>query len=408
MAVFAGVAMLSPKFVPSLAGALGLLVSWRGVMGKLAKENARRQSGRTAVTASALMIGLALVALVSILASGLKSTIDSAVNSSFAGNLIIEPTSVSSSQGIPASLAEALSCVPGVATVAPVAFSDARVAGVAGNQPVTGVNGAALSKLYRVGWKYGSAEALSSLGGTGAIVTQSFASSHGFHMGSRLSVLTPSGVHLRLVVRGIASDKAGLLGAITVSRSLVERFFSQPDDGVDFVGYKKATVNALVQPALDRLLREFPQAKSLTAAQFKQQHASQVDSLLALVYVLLALAVLVSLLGLVNTLVLSLYERTRELGLLRAVGLSRRQARQVVRYESVITSLIGAVTGIAVGSVFGLVIARSLGGAGLATSVPLSTLAVLGLVGLVAGVVAAIPPARRASRLDILPALASE
>ena len=409
LVVFIGVALLSPKFVPALARAIGLLVTWRGVTGRLARENARRQPGRTAVTAASLMIGLALVSFVSIVAAGTKATLDNAVNGSFAGNLIVESSSTTSNQGIPASLAVALGKVRGVSVVAPVSFSEAEVQGVAGTQTVTGVAGAPLSKLYRVKWVKGSAAALSGLRGDNTVLSRSFARSNHIQVGRSLTVVTPSGEHLRLLVRGVVSDDANLLGAITVSRSLSESSFSQSSDGVDFVGYAKGASNAAVQPAVDRLLvKEFPQAESQTAAQFKQQEADQVDSLLALMYVLLALAVLVSLFGLVNTLVLSTYERTRELGMMRAVGTSRRQVRQVVRYESVVTSLIGAVTGLVVGGLFAIAMARSLGGAGVVLSVPVGTLAMLLVLAALAGVAAAALSARRAARTDVLLALNAE
>jgi len=407
--VFVGVALLSPRFVPGLAKVLGAVVAWRGVTGRLARENARRQPGRTAVTASALMIGLALVTFVSIVASGTKATIDSAVNGEFAGNLIVENSSTVSNQGIPASLASALSRVPGISTVAAVNFSEARVSGISGEQLVTGVYGPALSKLYKVVWDKGSEQVLAQLHGEDAIVTKSFARSHGLRLGRELGLLTPSGRHLNVVVQGIASDRAGLFGDITLSRTLVQQAFAQSTDGVDFASYAPGAANTKVQPAVDRLLtQQYAQAKSLTAAQFEHQQGNQVDSLLDLIYVLLALAVIVSLFGLVNTLALSIYERARELARMRAVGTSRRQVRQVIRYESVVTSLIGAVTGLVVGLVFGVVIVRSLGGSGAVVSVPVSTLLVLIVLAGLAGVGAATLPARRAAKLDVLSALSAE
>jgi putative ABC transport system permease protein len=410
LVVFIGVALISPRLVPPLARAVGALVAWRGVTGKLAQENARRQPGRTAATSAALMIGLALVTFVSIVAASTNASIGSAVNASFAGNLIVEASSTASNVGIPAALAPVLSRARGVAVVSPVAFSEARVTGTKGTETVTGVDSTSLSKLYKLKWDAGGPGALADLGDNGTVLTHAFASANHLRVGEALSVLTASGKHLRLVVRGIVTDRAGLLfGPLTVSRSLVETSFSQSNDGVDFIGYTPGATNRTVQPAVDRILTTaFPQAKSMTAAQFKQQEANQVNTLLALIYVLLALAVIVSLFGLVNTLVLSVHERTREFGMLRAVGASRRQVRQTVRYESVITSLIGAVTGLAMGALFGSVIIRSLGSAGSVLSVPFGTLAALAILAAMAGVVAAVLPARRASRLDVLYALSSE
>jgi putative ABC transport system permease protein len=408
LVLFVGIALFSPRLIPALAQGVGALVSWRGVTGQIARENTRRLPGRTAITSAALMVGLALVTFVSVLAAGATATVDSAVNSSFAGNLIVE-ANANNSQGIPASLSLALQKVPGVKVVSPVSFSEADVRGVKGVQQVTGVDPAALSELYRVKWEKGTAAGFDQLRNDQTVLTQSFAKSNHFELGQSLPVLTASGRHLHLVVAGIVSDRAHLLGSLTVTRPVLEQMFSQSDDGVDFVGYARGATNVTVQPAVNRLLtRDFPQAESLTAAQFEQQQANQVNSVLGLVYVLLALAVIVSLFGLVNTLALAVHERKRELGLLRAVGASRRQVRQMVRYESVITSLIGAVLGLVTGALLAVALERSIGGPGFVTSFPVGTLVVLPVVAGLAGVVAAALPARRAARLEILGAIATD
>lgn len=409
LVVFLGIALLTPRLVPSLAGLLGPLVTWRGVTGVLARENARRQPGRTAVTAAALMIGLALVTFVSIVAAGTRATIDKAVDSSFAGNLIVENSATNTNQGVPSALAPSLRRVPGVATVTPVSFSKGQVAGIAGNQSVTGIEPATFARLYRVHWEVGSDRVYAKLATTGTIASQSFAQSHNLHVGSALSVLTPSGQHVHLVVRGIVTDNARLLGSLTVERQVLEHSFGQRDDAVDFVAYAPGATNASVQPAVNRVLgHSFPQATSLTASEFKANQTKKVDSLLVLIYVLLALAVIVSLFGIVNTMVLSVYERTRELGMLRAIGTTRRQLRQMIRYEAVVTSLMGGLVGLAVGTAFAVVITRSLTGADFVLSIPFSTLAILLAVAAAAGRVAAVAPARRAARLDILSAVQAE
>jgi putative ABC transport system permease protein len=395
--------------VPGLAKAVGLAVTWRGITGVLARENARRQPGRTAATAGALMIGLALVTFVSIVAAGTKASIDRAVDASFAGNLIVQSSSTASQEGIPEAVAPALRTVPGVGVVTPVSFSEARVTGISGTQSVTGIDPDTFPSLYRIDWHQGSNEVIRALGSTGAVLTTSFADAHHLHVGNRLSLLTPSGAHVDVVVRGIASDNARLLGAITMSRQMLQQSFGQSNDAVDFVGFASGATQAEVHPAVAQLLRtEFPQAQSQTAAQFKQSQAKQVDTLLALIDVLLALAVVVSLFGIVNTLVLSIYERRRELGMLRAIGTTRSQLRQIVRYESVVTSLIGGVIGLVVGVLFALAITRSLAGAGFVLSIPVGTLIVLLAVAAVAGVIASVSPARRAARLDVLAAVSME
>ena len=210
-------------------------------------------------------------------------------------------------------------------------------------------------------------------------------------------------------MRGIANDNARLLGNLTIALSLARAAFGQRDDALDFVSYAPGASNAQVQPAVNRLLAaHFPQAKSRTAAQFKADQASQINTLLALIYVLLALSVIVSLFGIVNTLILSIYERTRELGMMRAIGTSRRQLRQMIRYESIITALIGGVLGLAIGVIGAVIAARALSGSGFVLSIPVGTLLVLLLVAALAGVIAALAPARRAAKLDLLQALAGE
>jgi len=229
-------------------------------------------------------------------------------------------------------------------------------------------------------------------------------------VGQTLSVLTPTDQRVALTVRGIASDNARLLGNLTINLALARSAFGQRDDALDFVSYGNGVSNAQVQPAVNRLLAgAFPQARSRTAAQFKQDQAGQINTLLALIYVLLALSVIVSLFGIVNTLILSVYERTRELGMLRAIGTSRKQIRQMIRYESVITALIGGVFGLVIGVVGAILVTTlALSGSGFVQSIPVGTLAILLVVAALAGLIAAQLPARRAARLDMLQALASE
>jgi putative ABC transport system permease protein len=397
------------RVVPALARVVGVLVSWRGITGRLARENAIRQPGRTMVTAAALTVGLALVTFVAVLADGTKASIDRAESRSFAGDLIVENSQRGGQQGIPAIVAPALRQVRGVAGVTAVAFTVGRLHGSSENASITAVEPDTFERAYRIEWKQGSAATLLGLGETGAVVTKSYASAHHLKVGQRIVVLTPTERHVALTIRGIATDEAHLLGDLTITRSLARSAFGQIEDTFDFVSYAPGAGNAQVQPAVDRLLAvSFPQAQSRTAAQFKQEQAEQIDTLLTLIYVLLALSVIVSLFGIVNTLILSIYERTRELGMMRAIGTSRRQVRQMIRYESIITALIGGVFGIVIGVVGAVIASLALSGSGYVLSIPVGTLAILLLVAALAGVIAAQAPARRAGKLDLLEALASE
>jgi putative ABC transport system permease protein len=395
--------------VRPLARAVGALVSWRGITGRLARENSIRQPGRTLVTAAALTVGLALVTFVAVLADGTKTSIDRAVSRSFAGDLIVENSQAGNEQGIPALVAPALRQVPGVASATPIAFTKARLRGSSSNATVTAVDPSTFGQVYRIEWKEGSPATLLSLGSSGTIVTKGYAESHHLKVGQTVYVLTPAERIVPLTVRGIATDNARLLGNLTISRALARADFGQREDAVVFVSYAPGASNAQVQPAVNRLLAAyFPQAKSRTAAQFKQDQANQINTLLALIYVLLALSVIVSLFGIVNTLILSIYERTRELGMMRAIGTSRRQIRQMIRYESIITALIGGVLGLVIGVVGAVIAARALSGSGFVLSIPVGTLIVLLIVAALAGVIAAQAPARRAAKLDLLQALTSE
>jgi putative ABC transport system permease protein len=265
--------------------------------------------------------------------------------------------------------------------------------------------------MYRIEWHQGSNATLAQLDDTGAIATKDYASSHHLQVGSTIEVLTPTNRFVPLRIVGIVDENAAnLLGDLTISRALAASAFGQREDALDFVSYLPGATNAQVQPAVERMLAvAFPQTRSRTEAQFKQDTAQQVNSLLALIYVLLALSVIVSLFGIVNTLILSIYERTRELGMMRAIGTSRKQVRQMIRYESVITALIGGVFGLAIGLVGAIMVTTlALSGSGYVQAYPIGTLAILLVVAALAGVLAAQLPARRAARLDTLRALASE
>jgi putative ABC transport system permease protein len=397
------------RLVPWMGHALGTLVRWRGITGRLAEQNSIRQPGRTMVTAAALTVGLGLVAFVAVLAASFKATINQAVDRSFAGNLIVENSQSSNEQGIPPAVAAAVRGVRGVDEVTAVAFTLGRPRGSSQNETVTAVEPASFAKAYRLEWKQGSPQTLLGLGGNRAIVTEAFAKKRHLRIGSPLTLLTPTGRYVTLQIAGVIDENAELLGGVTIDRALAASAFGQREDGVDFVTYVPGATDAQVQPGVDRVLAaDFPQVRSRTAAQFKQDLAGQVNRLLTLIYVLLALSVIVSLFGIVNTLILSIYERSHELGMMRAIGTSRRQIRQMIRYESVITALIGGVFGLVLGIAGAVATSIALSGSGYVQSFPIGTLAVLLIAAAAAGVLAAAIPARRAARMDMLEAISSE
>jgi putative ABC transport system permease protein len=406
------------RVIPALGQAIGLIVSWRGITGRLARENSVRQPGRTLVTALALTVGLGLVAFISVLAAGTKATIDQAVGRSFAGNLIVQNTN-SGEGGIPAAIAPALRSIHGVGTVTAIAFTKGRVSNlsqpgapvIAEKSPLTAIEPQSFNRMYKVEWEHGSAATLASLEQNGTVLSKKFASAHHLGVGQRLLVLSASGHQVTLTVRGVISEEAvGLFSNLTISRALARTAFGQKEDGVDFVSYAPGASATQARRGIDAVLHSsFPQAHSQTAAEYTHEVSSKVNKLLLLVYVLLALSVLVSLFGIVNTLVLSIYERTHELGMMRAIGASRRQIRQMIRYESLITGLIGGVLGLVIGVVGAVLVAvLALSGSGYVISIPVGTLVVLLIASALAGLLAAQLPARRAARLDVLDALARQ
>jgi putative ABC transport system permease protein len=411
LVVFLAVAMLSPLLVRPLAALVGRpLQSITGITGRLARENTLRNPGRTAVTAAALMIGVALVAFVAIFAAGLRGSIDKSVDGTFpAGNLIV----VNQDGFTPVSeqAATAVKEIPGVENVAAVRFASAKVAGHTGTTPVIGIDTGAAASLYKADWKQGSSATFAQLGEDGVVVDANSGIGKGKKVGDTLVLTTPTGEQVTYTIKGLldAGDFSLLGGGIVVPNDWLSRDFNVKGDAFIFVDFANGANPGQTRAAIDRTLAtRFPNAESQTRDEFKDNQNAQLDPLLILIYVLLALSVLVSLFGIVNTLALSTYERTRELGMMRAIGTSRRQVRSIVRQEAVITSMIGAVLGVVLGVLFALLISRPLADEGFTLTFPIGTLILLLVLAAIFGVIAAIGPARRAARLDVLRALAYE
>jgi putative ABC transport system permease protein len=403
-ALFLGVAMLAPRLVPPLVRVLGWPAQRFGsAPGSLARANSIRNPARTASTASALMIGLALVTFVGVLAAGLRTRFENTVNESFLANYAVTATNNFS----PISIASAntVAGVPGVEVVSGVRAGTGRAFGSRIN--VTGLS-PDVSKVITVKWKDGGPQTPAVLGTAGAIVTKDYAKKHHLYVGSPLSLEVPSGARLPLIARGIYNPPEGgtsVFGDLAISTARFDEVYANPENVYTFINIRGG-VTAANTKQLKAALASFPDAKLQTKSQFKTNQLQSLNLLLNLLYVLLSLSIIVSLFGIVNTLVLTVFERTRELGMLRAVGMTRRQVRRMIRDESVITALLGAVFGIPLGILLALLVGGAIKYA--AFTVPVGTLVVFVIAAIIAGLVAAIFPARHAARLDVLRALQYE
>jgi len=402
--VFIGIALLSVRLIGPLAWTLGWPATKVGAAaGALARDNSRRNPQRTASTASALMIGLALVTLVSMLAAGIVSSFRGSVKEIWR-NADYAITAQNNFDPIPIAASDAVKKTPGVTEVSDVRAGEALAYG--NKIGITAVNPAA-ANVFNLNWTEGSSSVLANLGDDGAFVDKGYADSHHLTVGSPVPVTFADGSQELLNVKGIFDPPTGgsPFGRVTMSTKVFDAHNDQPENLYSFVVMKGGQTDAN-QAALDKTLKGFPNAKAATRQKFIDNQISGLSSILNILYVLLALSVVVSLFGIVNTLVLTVFERTREIGMLRAIGMTRRQVRRMIRHESVITALIGASIGIALGIVLAsLLIARV---DFIVLSVPFGQLIIFAIAAIFVGILAAIFPARRASRLNVLQALQYE
>jgi putative ABC transport system permease protein len=403
VASFVGMALLAPRVVPPLARTLG----WPGmriggVAGTLARENAMRNPARTASTAAALMIGLALVTAVGVLAAGLKTTFEHAVNKQFKADYALTSENGFTPTGIAS--ATAVTHVPGVLAVSGVRAGEGRA--FSRRVAITAV-APNVGRVIAVDWMSGGPSVPGRLGRAGGFVDSDYAKTHHLHVGSPVRVETPGGGTLRLHVIGIFKQPKGgsPFGRITISTTLFDSAYQNPANVFTFVDMRGGVTTANTAK-LNSAMASFPDAKIQTESQFKKNQEQGIDILLNLLYVLLSLSIIVSLFGIVNTLVLTVFERTRELGMLRAVGLTRWQTRSMIANESVVIALIGAALGIPLGFVLALLVGRTIGF--FTFTVPWLTLLLFVVAAIAAGLLAAIFPARRAARLNVLQALQYE
>ncbi|MCK1822080.1 ABC transporter permease [Streptomyces sp. XM83C] len=403
----AGFVVLGPVASTTVVRFLGApLDRLRGVTGGLARRNALRSPKRTAATASALMIGVAVVSLFTVFGASLKATMDQTVSRSFAGDVAVStPSFGAGGSGLSPALAPALQRLPEVDTAVGLGRGVAKVDGH--GRALTVTDPAALRRTFDLGDVQGD---LSALGGDGLAVDRTEAERQHLTLGGTARLTFTDGRTLPFTVRALY-DRSELAGEYVITRAAWAPHRTQDADTLVAVAFADGVSTADGKAAVEQVAARFGNPEVQTRAEYAQSSARGIDMMLTLVYALLALAVLIALLGIANTLTLAVHERTRELGLLRAVGQTRAQLRAMVRWESLLVAAFGTAGGLGLGAFLGWVLVEASDGASdsaFAFALPPVRLAVVALVGLAAGALASLRPAHRAARLDVLRAVATE
>jgi putative ABC transport system permease protein len=371
-----------------------------GVTGRLGRENAMRNPRRTAATASALMIGLGLVVLVAVLAASLKASSDAVLDDTLRADFIL---TTSSFAPFSPDVARKLRDLSEAEAVAAFRQNAIRVEGR--DQLVQGVDPKTVERVTDLGVESGS---VSNLARGDVLVKADVARDEGWRVGDPIEVEFPSTGTKRLRLGGTYAEDR-IVGSYVISNRTYADNYPDRLDSVVFVKKAPGVGPEALRSAIDRKLEDYPSVEVQDQTAFKEKQAGFVDQLLGLITSLLGLAVVIALFGIANTLSLSIFERRRELGLLRAVGMTRGQVRGMIRWESVIIAVMGAALGIGIGLSFGWALQSALASSGVTElAIPGSQLILYLVLAGLAGVLTAIVPARRASRLDVLRAISYE
>jgi putative ABC transport system permease protein len=401
--VFFGVALLGQVISLPLSRGLGApLARTRGIAGVLGRQNAMRNPRRTATAASALMICVGMVGFMTIFASSARASINSIVDQSFTGDYVIN-SGAGLSGGFPPSLTQELRGLPQLSAVTGLRLGAALVDG--SSVQLDAVDPSTAFKVFNVKPIEGSEQAL---GPDAIAVYKNVADSKHLKIGDLFPVtFKDTGNRLMHVALIYGSNQPA--GDYFISISAYEANFANQYDSYIFVKRAAGVTPRTALAAVDRVTSQYPGTQVLDQNQWKAQVAQPINRLLGLVYVLIMLAVLIALLGIGNTLALSVYERNHELGILRAVGMTRRQLRATIRWEALLMAAQGTILGLLIGVFFGWAMAGALKTQGFGVfSLPYITLAGIAILGALAGVLAAARPARRAAKLKILQAVTSD
>jgi putative ABC transport system permease protein len=398
-AFFVGVAVSGPVIARPLCRIVGAPLTWRPT-GRLARNNALRNPKRTSASAAALMIGVALVALISVMAASTKSSVGAVVDSTMRADFVVSAGQPGGQSGFSPTLARRLAALPEVASATGIRSGSVRIDRA--TTIVLAVDPRHVEDLFDIDLRQGD---LTTMGPSGIAISQQAADADHLQLGDRLPVaFTTTGTH-EFTVQAIYGART-LAGDYVLPLAAAQRNFSSRLDVQVYSRLASGVPAAAGRSAIEQVLAAYPNATLMDRTEYKDEQVAQIDQLLGLMYGLLGLALVIALIGIANTLALSIHERTHELGLLRAVGMTRRQLRGVVRGESVVIALLGTVEGLVVGVLLGWAVVTALKSQGVTRlSVPVTQLVIVAVLAGLAGVVAAMGPARRAARLDVLRAI---
>ena len=401
--IFIGVASLSMTVAAPVAGAIGLPIEKVfGTPGKFARDNAMRSPRRTARTASALMIGVALISAAALFTSSVRDTFGRILDRSVTADFIVSNPSF---LPIPAEVGERIAALPDIQAVSPVrpvlAMVDDDQIGFSAIDPV------AFPDLVDVDVIAGGFDGVTD--DDGVVVFEDKADDLGVGIGDPIAITFSNGVERDVTVAGIFADNS-LGSPMWISVGLLEQVSDlPPSDQLVLARAKDGADPDTAKQEIERAVADFPQAEVQTNAEFRKDQEGQINQLLVVITVLLAFAIVISFFGIAITLALSVFERTREIGLLRAVGMNRRQLRRAVRWEAVIVSVFGVVIGVVVGTLIGIALSYAVPNSFIdGVTIPWVVLIIVVVLAVVAAVIAALYPAYKASRMNVLEAIATE